>query len=323
MEVILSVLWGAVIGPLLVCILVLMVLLILSLWFKDQIIFQKMTQFFWSLLPFVGFSFAWRSFLGWPEVESFSGMDGLLLSIPVAVGLSLGISRRRGFGVLLFIWVGAVSWYLLRPLAVSDPMTWMVLLTLLTCISLWFFKFFFVFYSESHGHSLSVIASEVKVSQFLAKVSSLISYLGTGVILAFYMLMWGSASSAQILGGFLASLGLMLCLEVAIGVSQVKGGWLMSSMSLASKIVPREWNWIWIFFYWEGINAHFYLDVPLPFLIAPLLLMLFGSYWAQSVGNRRFSGSLRSRLLVLFAITIVTIAASIGWSLLAKPKSFY
>lgn len=161
------------------------------------------------------------------------------------------------------------------------------------------------------------------MSQILAKASYLISYLGTGVVLAFYMLMWGSASSAQIVGGFLSSLALILLLEIFAGkLSPPPLSGLRRFLQENLSNVPHR-NWLWVFFFWEGINAYFYLEVPGIFFIPPLFLLLLGGYSSYSLLRCRPPQSLWLRFSVWLIIVAMSVIGSIGWSLLAKPKSFY
>ncbi|MCB0363376.1 MAG: hypothetical protein KDD35_11670, partial [Bdellovibrionales bacterium] len=188
--------------------------------------------------------------------------------------------------------------YILYPLPFLGWMTWLVLCLILFSLSL-LARTTTILRSVSGYLSGGV---EQKTNRF-GEASLWLGYMGTGLILSFLMLMWGSASLAQVLGASLVCLGIFL---ITI--------WLIDDSFFFHSL-----DWLWVFFFWEGVGAYFYLEVPAQFLIPMALPMGLGQMW-----RAHFRGRANSRHLIILCFVVTAIVLAVGgWAFMSKPKSFY
>lgn len=246
-----------------------------------------------SLGPALAFLAAWWALIGWPGFDFFSGPEILLVATPVLAILSGSISHRLWRQVCFgFIGIGTI-WLFLRPLNIQDSSLWLVIGAVISLFCIWSYFFSGIVIGGSGEHFLN----RFEAAGFY------LSYLGIGLLLAFEMLMWGSASWAQVLGGVVSSLSVNM---VFILIDDVKK-W---------QVRP---DWLWLFYCWQAILAHFYLEVPIQFLIPLAALALLSVYWEYHFKARANF----QRLILLALIVFTTVFASVIWAFLTKPKSFY
>lgn len=246
-----------------------------------------------SLCPALAFLGAWQALIGWPGFDFFSGPEILLVATPLLAVFSSSISHRIWRQVCFgLIGVGTVFLFL-RPLNIQDLSLWLMIAAVICLFCVWSYFFSRIVIGGSGEHFLN----RFEAAGFY------LSYLGIGLLLAFNMLMWGSASWAQVMGGVVSSLSVSI---VFILTDDVKN-W---------QVRP---DWLWLFYCWQAILAHFYLEVPIQFLIPLAALALLSVYWEYHFKARANF----QRLILLSLIVFTTVFASVIWAFLTKPKSFY
>jgi hypothetical protein len=250
----------------------------------------------WSLVslgPALAFIGAWQALIGWPGFDFFSGPEILLVATPVLAILSSSISHRIWRQVCFgLIGIGTIFLFL-RPLNIQDLSLWLMIAAVI---------FFFCVWSYFFSRSVVDVSGESCLHRF-ETAGFYLSNLGIGLLLAFEMLMWGSASWAQVMGGVVSSLSVNMAF---ILIDDVKN-W------------QARPDWLWLFYCWQGILAHFYLEVPIQFLIPLAALALLSVYWEYHFKARANF----QRLILLAFIVFATVFASVIWAFLTKPKSFY
>lgn len=256
-------------------------------------IMRFVSQSLVTLGPALAFLGAWQVLIGWPGFDFFSGPEVILVAAPVLAILSVSISHRVWrqvcFGV---IGTGAV-WLFLRPLNIQDLSLCLIIVVVICFFCVWSYFFSRVVV----GGSGECFFSRFELAGFY------ISYLGIVLLLAFEMMMWGSASWSQVMGGVVSSLSVNMAF---ILIDDVKN-W---------QVRP---DWLWLFFFWQGVLAHFYLEVPIQFLVPVAALWLLSSYWEYHFRDR----ANLQRLIFLAFTVFATVFASVIWAFVTKPKSFY
>lgn len=246
-----------------------------------------------SLGPALAFLAAWWALIGWPGFDFFSGPEILLVATPVLAILSGSISHRLWRQVCFgFIGIGTI-WLFLSPLNIQDLSLWLMIAAVICLFCVW--NYFF-------SRSAVDVSGESCLHRFEA-AGFYLSYLGIGLLLAFEMLMWGSASWAQVMGGVVSSLSVNMAF---ILIDNVKN-W------------QARPDWLWLFYCWQAILAHFYLEVPIQFLIPLAALALLSVYWEYHFKARANF----QRLILLVLIVFTTVFGCVIWAFLTKPKSFY
>lgn len=246
-----------------------------------------------SLGPAFAFLGAWQALIGWPGFDFFSGPEILLFATPLLAVLSSSISHRIWRQVCFgLIGIGTIFLFL-RPLNIQDLSLWLMIAAVICLFCVW--NYFF-------SRSAVDVSGESSLYRFEA-AGFYLSYLAIGLLLAFEMLMWGSASWAQVMGGVVSSL----------------------SVNMAFVLIDdlKNWqarpDWLWLFYCWQAILAYFYLEVPIQFLIPLAALALLSLYWEYYFKARANF----QRLILLAIILFATVFASVIWVFLTKPKSFY
>lgn len=246
-----------------------------------------------SLGPAFAFLGAWIALIGWPGFDFFSGPEVLLVATPVLAVLTVFIAHRIWRQVCFgLIGMGTIFQFL-RPLNNQDLSLWLVIAAVICLFCVWNY-----FFSRS--------AVDVNGGSCLQRFESAgfyFSYLGIGLLLAFEMLMWGSASWAQVMGGVVSSLSVNMAFILMDNV----------------KSWQTRPEWLWLFCCWQAILAYFYLEVPIQFLIPLAALALLSLYWEYHFKARANFKSMILLTLIVFS----TVMASVIWVFLTKPKSFY
>lgn len=246
-----------------------------------------------SLGPAFAFLGAWLALIGWPGFDFFSGPEILLVATPLLAVLSSSISHRIWRQVCFgLIGIGTIFLFL-RPLNIQDLSLWLMIAAVICLFCVW--NYFF-------SRSAVDVNGESCLHCFEA-AGFYLSYLGIALLLAFEMLMWGSASWAQVMGGVVSSLSVNMAF---ILIDDVKN-W------------QARPDWLWLFYCWQAILAYFYLEVPIQFLIPLAALALLSVYWEYHFKARANF----QRLILLVLIVFTTVFASVIWAFLTKPKSFY
>lgn len=246
-----------------------------------------------SLAPALAFFGAWQALIGWPGFDFFSGPEVLLVATPVLAVLSVSISHRIWRQVCFGVIGIATIWLFLHPLNIQDLSLWLMIGALICFFCIWSY-----FFSRSAvGGSGECFFNRFELAGFY------ISYLGIVLLLAFEMMMWGSASWSQVMGGVVSSLSVNMAFILIDDV--------------------RTWqvrpDWLWLFCFWQGVLAHFYLEVPIQFLVPVAALWLLSVYWEYHFKDRA-----KLQRFILLAVTVfATVFASVIWAFMTKPKSFY
>jgi len=238
-----------------------------------------------GIAPAVAFVVSWVYFLGAPDREIFKGNDWLLVMTP-ALAFSWGFRSSTRWRVLVALLACGVGYLILKPLG---PAQW----------SLWLSAIVFVLWMAvgwrlSQGGDSSVFVGEFGLCSVAAFS-----------LLAWLIVLWGSASKAQIMGGLITVVGVFVALY------------------LLGQIIRKElvFGWMWIWFYWQALDAHFYMDVPWWFLMGPAFILItarFGSHIRYN--NSKVNLTALGKRLV-FLVFVVGGLASITYFF--KPKSFY
>jgi len=234
--------------------------------------------------PAVAFVVSWIYFFGNPDWEMFKGNDWLLVMTP-ALALGWGLHSSKAWWIFLALLACGAGYWILKPLGLSQ---W----------SLWLSTIVFVLWMSMGGLLFQGGGAQESAGELaLFSVAAL-------SLLAWLIVMWGSASQAQVIGGLTTAVGVLVVFYLA-GLVAGKG------LSL---------GWIWIWFYWQLLNAHFYMDVPWWFLMGPAFILItapFGShiYYSSKVNFRALAKKVVFLTLVIGGVAYAAYAF--------KPKSFY
>lgn len=132
----------------------------------------------------------------------------------------------------------------------------------------------------------------------------LLSLIAGLSLLAWLMLVWGSASQAQIVGGFCTALG-FLSLLVVLSLADLKGDLL---------------GWVGPWFGWLALFAYYYLEIPWWVLLLNGMVFVSGYYGSSAGYMKPWSWKALGLRIVLLAILV----GGLGFlALQVKPKSFY
>ncbi|MCB0364491.1 MAG: hypothetical protein H6624_03465 [Bdellovibrionaceae bacterium] len=274
---IVEVLWGSVLLPLLVS-----VVMFAGGFFSGREALKALAV---GVLPAAAFVSAWGALSGFPSWQAMTGNDWLLVATPV-----LALLWPMGFRYARLGWVwqliaGLFIAVLLAPLEVSGRM----LLILLMCYGVW------VSFLERHK------GARQRGERPLELLLSLIAGLS---LLAWLMLVWGSASQAQIVGGFCTALG-FLSLLVVLSLADLKGDLL---------------GWVGPWFGWLALFAYYYLEIPWWVLLLNGMVFVSGYYGSSAGYMKPWSWKALGLRIVLLAILV----GGLGFlALQVKPKSFY
>lgn len=241
----------------------------------------------WSLAPALAYSAAWWALAGIPVWESLSGNDWLVMCSPLLALLWSLARGRRILGLVVMAFSIVVVWLVIKPLELA----WVEQIGVYSLLAIWL----------GVGEALG----RFRANDLRGRDALLAGVFSTAY-LAWIALLWGSASQSQIIMGSLTSLGVLLAFE------------LMVRPGFQAK--PLGWLWLWWF--WQALVAHYYLEVPL-WWMAPLVLFATSHFWwKQATRIPVPPGSWRDLIGRALILTIL-LAAAIGASLVLKPKSFF
>lgn len=227
---------------------------------------------------------SWWYFLGTPDWEAFSGNDWILVFTPL-LALAWGVSGSSKLRAILAVVAAGTLVLFLKPL---DPTPYLLLVVGAA----------YLVWIGLGGVLFRGGGSQGRAGEFA------LSSVAAFTAVAWLIVMWGSASQAQIVGGLTVAVGVFVALYLI--------GFVVSN--------DLALGWMWIWFFWQGLNAHFYMDVPWWFLLGPAVLMISARYGPHIRFNSRINYQGLVARVCLLAIAVMGIA----WAAFAfKPKSFY